>query len=602
MNSISEPTNASRAYALQHDSATSLPKTATPVGPRLPEQGQTAGLRHGAQQGKRRFLDATRSTSVPPSVSTDPAPPPGTQPHPSVLLHQRIDGIVRDILALIGTHWQQEDPYERSNDRQPARSAFPVTPQASPDKLSPQAIAALCEILLVLKQLQKVIAPAHSTNPSAPESLPPDAAPPAAAQSRTTPATVPALHIAAPLQVKALTPSPSPPLRHRQIGTLVGQQRGTDARHRTAQSANRLGARLKNNLALMFNRQDLPVDASPCPPQPGVALHSRTAAAAHGFAPDELRQAMAASIASENLRRATVDSIESEHMRLAMANSMAAENLPQAVLDGPAAESFRQEDPASTGSEQCRIAERDRPAALATAALAKGYFDKYPNGVGGSDGRRRSMTEDATAESASDSASDGGAAPQDVATASQDVRAAPENVAAAPDHVLDAPKELADAHKDVAAAALDVVYSRMASCNAAFSPWLESNNLRVVPTSGDGNNCLIVSLICHATGDYEADHQVQAAVLRKELVAKFKIEETQMLLPGSPEVSYLLDQLGQSHPPIMHIAEIQPGPDGIPQMLRADGTPFFYMAELEGRRIAPIFQYGAHFEPIIARS
>jgi hypothetical protein len=159
----------------------------------------------------------------------------------------------------------------------------------------------------------------------------------------------------------------------------------------------------------------------------------------------------------------------------------------------------------------------------------------------------------------------------------------------------------------------DHVNHEMAACNKQFETWLKDNNMRAVPNRGTGNNCLIVSLLCHATGNYndnDADLEAQAAMWRKALKAKFpELGKEEMLKPGSHEVTFLLDCLGAWYPPAMQIAEVWPDHDGIPRLLSADANPKFdgipYSSkkeQLDGRRIAPIFYANKHFVPIIARS
>jgi hypothetical protein len=427
-----------------------------------------------------------------------------------------------------------------------AATATPSAAQQAPfPALSrPQIDAILNEVLSLVEAHQKKMPPADSNNDKPPACSTSDAAPQqrsASAHNTASPAHDP----------QAATPDERPLMQ--------------DTGQRPDQLMSPGSNRIQRRLSLVLDEQKSQGSGSPRVPDPDQPPTPRTDATLSSFDPDELRQATLASIESEKLRKEKLERIDSANLREAMQASIESENLRRPMLGSSDSENLHR---ASMASKR-RIAKRDRPAALATADLAKAYFGRYPGGVGGIvrvKWRHKVFARVRRIFGRSGTAKDAARAP------SSD------------------------------SAWTDRAYREMAPCNERFRTWLKKNNMRAVPTSGAGNNCLIVSLLRHATGDYDADHRAQAAELRTALIARFPaLGKDEMLMPGTPEVDFLLERLERSHPPLMHIAEVRPDRDGIPQMLRADGIPFFSREELEGRRIAPIFQQGAHYEPIVAR-
>ena len=46
--------------------------------------------------------------------------------------------------------------------------------------------------------------------------------------------------------------------------------------------------------------------------------------------------------------------------------------------------------------------------------------------------------------------------------------------------------------------------------------WFNQNGYRIVPNSGKNNNCLLISLLQHATGDYKSQHSEKAAYYKSK--------------------------------------------------------------------------------------
>lgn len=93
---------------------------------------------------------------------------------------------------------------------------------------------------------------------------------------------------------------------------------------------------------------------------------------------------------------------------------------------------------------------------------------------------------------------------------------------------------------------------RQISCNTAWLRWMETNNIAAIENSGNGNNCLLLSLLQHATGRYDQasmpDLEAAARGLRKRMVAQnsFDINTNDHLLPDCDGVKWAVGEINRT--------------------------------------------------------
>lgn len=79
--------------------------------------------------------------------------------------------------------------------------------------------------------------------------------------------------------------------------------------------------------------------------------------------------------------------------------------------------------------------------------------------------------------------------------------------------------------------------------------WFNQNGYRIVPNSGKNNNCLLISLLQHATGDYKSQHSEKAAYYKSilEVQSKGDIGRLDPLYSDTPIITELIQRIGQDH-------------------------------------------------------
>jgi hypothetical protein len=128
----------------------------------------------------------------------------------------------------------------------------------------------------------------------------------------------------------------------------------------------------------------------------------------------------------------------------------------------------------------------------------------------------------------------------------------------------------------------------------------EKKGYQFVQNSGKNNNCLIISLLQHITGNYKSNHDVRAADYRIELDKKLKnslnakqqkaFKENKMLPPD--HITWLLGEMAKDKTLKYKNMTIELW------MANAEGEPVSFSIG-EGKAKAIIFQRVNHFEAVI---
>lgn len=134
--------------------------------------------------------------------------------------------------------------------------------------------------------------------------------------------------------------------------------------------------------------------------------------------------------------------------------------------------------------------------------------------------------------------------------------------------------------------------------NGQLRHWFDTNGFDVKPNSGNSNNCLIISMLQHVTGDYHSDHVDRASHYKKQLAQQsgHKIKTSHALHSDTALTSWLIDQInrdyfGQQKDRYFCFWMVTADLDGKPAV-RSIG---------EGQRAAAILDGAGHYEAVVAR-
>jgi hypothetical protein len=123
--------------------------------------------------------------------------------------------------------------------------------------------------------------------------------------------------------------------------------------------------------------------------------------------------------------------------------------------------------------------------------------------------------------------------------------------------------------------------------NARLRAWLADNDIAVIPNSGRGNNCLIISLLQHATGNYADVHHAKAQEIRS------LIEHDGMLhCDNADEFAVVLALINAEYDVNMRPYFVQASKLWTPYMLPETDI---------GEDPVMIWHEGNHYEALIAR-
>jgi hypothetical protein len=134
--------------------------------------------------------------------------------------------------------------------------------------------------------------------------------------------------------------------------------------------------------------------------------------------------------------------------------------------------------------------------------------------------------------------------------------------------------------------------------NGQLRHWFDTNGFDVKPNSGNSNNCLIISMLQHVTGDYHSDHVDSASHYKKQLAQQsgHEIKTSHALHSDTALTSWLIDQInhdyfGRQKDRYFCFWMVTADLDGKPAV-RSIG---------EGQRAAAILDGAGHYEAVVAR-
>lgn len=162
------------------------------------------------------------------------------------------------------------------------------------------------------------------------------------------------------------------------------------------------------------------------------------------------------------------------------------------------------------------------------------------------------------------------------------------------------PKSEHDGSQEINYRSIDVLHSAMAKGNRRFRDWAESNDLRIATNTGHGNNCALLSLMQHASGNYHADYREMAQEIKAELAEKFpgEVEGTNAMLGASMDrqsFRYALQKINEKFHVNMDVYVIQAGYNGLPVMAEPRNPA-------PGKTPVVLWNSGSHFEAVVHKS
>ncbi|RQS41115.1 hypothetical protein DID99_36320 [Burkholderia sp. Bp8986] len=87
----------------------------------------------------------------------------------------------------------------------------------------------------------------------------------------------------------------------------------------------------------------------------------------------------------------------------------------------------------------------------------------------------------------------------------------------------------------------------MTGNSARNRQWLADNEFEAVPNSGSNNNCLLISLLQHATGDYGHDHNERVREYRKRLINEHLTAENSQLFFVESATKRAIELINSDH-------------------------------------------------------
>jgi hypothetical protein len=134
--------------------------------------------------------------------------------------------------------------------------------------------------------------------------------------------------------------------------------------------------------------------------------------------------------------------------------------------------------------------------------------------------------------------------------------------------------------------------------NGQLRQWFDTNGFDVKPNSGNSNNCLIISMLQHVTGDYHSDHAAQASHYKQKLAEQSgnEISTSQALYSDTALTRWMIGQINRDYfgeQKQRHVCFWMVTTD-------LDGKPAVRSVG-EGQRAGVIFDSAGHYEAVVAR-
>jgi hypothetical protein len=128
---------------------------------------------------------------------------------------------------------------------------------------------------------------------------------------------------------------------------------------------------------------------------------------------------------------------------------------------------------------------------------------------------------------------------------------------------------------------------------AEMKNWFDNNGFDIVRNTGGGaNNCLLISITQHATGNYDSEHDSEVNAYRKLLMDSDSSIDAYGPLPSSgPAIEGLIDQILKKTGKQLRFAIAGPG---------TGNEPMFHFYG-KGKDYAIIFDQSGHYEAVVPR-
>jgi hypothetical protein len=136
-------------------------------------------------------------------------------------------------------------------------------------------------------------------------------------------------------------------------------------------------------------------------------------------------------------------------------------------------------------------------------------------------------------------------------------------------------------------------WSAHARNNCRLRTWFDENNYLIKSNSGKENNCLVISLLQHVTGNYDSQHTKQAQYYKSILqkVSKGTINSFDPLYSDSDWTTFMINKINLDYGTDFSVDFYSADTDGKPAVLRVG----------QGKNSVIIFDQGGHFEAVIKK-
>ena len=156
-------------------------------------------------------------------------------------------------------------------------------------------------------------------------------------------------------------------------------------------------------------------------------------------------------------------------------------------------------------------------------------------------------------------------------------------------HVLDQPLSLLESKRSNHAR--NNCLQGLAENNIKFVPWMGRFGIRETFVSGIDSNCLINSLIQHATGRYDKSNFKKASEFRKKMMQKYP-DQSAMLYDDHESTELIIDLINQDYGVNLMVCFVQAYNNGLPFITSLVGSK-------DGDPVV-VWQQGAHYVSLVS--